>query len=153
MPVEVTPDVTTEQLERDLESARRRLYKLVRAADPKALAKRPPSGDAEGTWSALEHVRHLLFADQLHYSVVLKGKVDWSPLGVTGMRAKKFARVGTAKPNLEEVLSAWDQIRDANRKALQGRDDEDVRKTFYGNTRHIRIHTAAIERLLHQPTG
>ena len=147
MPLQVPADRTTEQLARDLDASRRRLYKLVRAADQKALNKRPPSG----AWSALENVRHLLFAEQLHFSVVLKSTVEWSPLGMTGMRSQRFAAVGTAKaPKLEEVLSAWDAFRAANRKALKGRDDDALRKTLYGNTRHIRIHADVIERLLRQ---
>ncbi len=144
MPQDVPPGETAASLWKELDASRMRLYKLVRAADAKALAKRPPSG----AWSALENVRHLLFAEQLHFGRLLKGKTDFSPLGMTGMRAKQFAPVGTANPRLEEVLAAWDEIRAANRKALRGRDDDTVRRTIYGNTHHLRIHTEVIERVL-----
>ena len=144
MPLEVPPGATASELIRDLDAARRRLYKLVRAADPKTLTKRPPSG----AWSALENVRHLLFAEQLHYGRLLAGKTSFSPLGMTGMRAKQFAAVGTATPTLEEVLSAWDAIRAEHRKAFRGRDDDAVRRVVYGNTRHVSIHAAIIARLL-----
>lgn len=144
MPLEVPPGATAADLTRELDASRRRLYKIVRAADPKALAKRPPSG----AWSALENVRHLLFAEQLHFGRILKGKTDFSPLGMTGMRAKQLAPVGTTKPTLEEVLSAWDAIRAEHRKALKGRDDDGVRRVIFGNTHHVRIHTKVIERLV-----
>jgi len=148
VPFEVPPGATAADLTRELDASRRRLYKLVRAADPKALAKRPPSG----AWSALENVRHLLFAEQLHFGRLLEVKTDFSPLGVTGMRAKQFAPVGAAKPTLEEVLSAWDDLRAAHRKSFKGREDEAVRRVIYGNTRHVQVHMVVIEQLLQGKT-
>lgn len=144
MPEQVSPDITTPQLERDLVAARRRVYKIARAADVSALNARPRPGE----WSPLEIVRHLLFAEQLHFGRLQKGKTQFSPLGMTGMTAKEFAIVGTATTDLGQVLAAWDKVRATNRKALKDRDDEDYRRTIQGNTRHIKAHTARIERLL-----
>lgn len=76
----------------EIDAERARLKRLLRAADPATLAAWPPNGD----WSILENVRHLLFAEQLHLGGFLPGKVEFSPLGMTGMRAQKFAAVGTA---------------------------------------------------------
>ena len=48
MPLQVPPGVTAAQLRKDLDASRRRLYKLVRAADVKALDAAPAVGRVVG---------------------------------------------------------------------------------------------------------
>jgi hypothetical protein len=131
----------------DIDAERARLRRLLRAADPATLAARPPNGD----WSIIENVRHLLFAERLHLGGFVPGKVEWSPLGITGMKAKKFAVVGTAeRPTLDEVLAAWDAIHRATRNAMKPASRLEVEKALWRNHRHLRTHKERIERLLHR---
>ena len=46
-----------------IEAAQASLRKMLRAVNPAALNRRP----ATGAWSAMENVRHLLFAEQYHF--------------------------------------------------------------------------------------
>jgi hypothetical protein len=129
----------------DIDRERTRLKQLLRAADPATLAARPPNGD----WSIIENVRHLLFAEQLHLGGFLARKTEWSPLGMTGMRAQKFALVGTADaPTIDEVLCAWDAIHRATRNAMKAASAPEVEKALWRNHRHLRIHREHIEKLL-----
>src|SRR5690242_4184995 len=77
----------------DVDAERARLRRLLRSKDAKILNARPANGD----WSIIENVRHLLFAEQLHLGRFLPEKFEFSQLGTTGMRAKRFAAVGKAK--------------------------------------------------------
>ncbi len=129
----------------DIDREQARLRRLLRDADPAALDRRLPNG----AWSILENVRHLLFAEQLHLGGVVTKKVQFSPLGMTGMRAQRFALVGSAQaPSLEDVLGEWAVIHRATRNALRSASGPEVDKALWGNHRHLRIHREVIERLL-----
>ena len=134
----------------DIDRERARLRRRLRAADAATLDARPPNGD----WSILENVRHLLFAEQLHLGGFVPGKVEWCPLGMTGMTARKFANVGTAdSPTLEEVFAAWDAIHRATGTAMKAASGPEVEKSLWRNHRHLRAHRERIERLLRSSRG
>lgn len=129
----------------DIDRERGRLRRLLRAKDPKVLNRRPPNGD----WSIVENVRHLLFAEQLHLGGFLPTKFEWSPLGMTGMTAARFASVGkTRTTDVDEVLAAWDVIHRPIRAAMKSATGADAQKALWRNHRHLRIHTDLIEGLL-----
>ncbi|MEX2226452.1 MAG: DinB family protein [Dehalococcoidia bacterium] len=62
----------------EVDRARGRLRALLRSKNPGALARRPANGD----WSIIENVRHLLFAEQAHLGRFLAGGFEWSPAGM-----------------------------------------------------------------------
>ena len=67
------------------------------------------------TWSALEHARHLLFAEDLYLNRwILRNDLPWSSLGHLPPFLEDnpaFAQVGTdPTQDLDVVLAAWDQI-------------------------------------------
>lgn len=136
-------------LVKKIDSARSRLAKLLRFQDPKALTKRPPSGD----WSAIENVRHLLFAEQLHLGRLLPGKVKWHRVGLSGRTGKAYADVG-AEPSddLEVVLKAWNDVHRPIRNAVKN-GDEEVRQQLIGNRLHLQIHIEFIKALLEELDG
>ena len=55
------------------------------------LNRRPPNG----TWSIVEHVRHLLFAEQAHLGGYLPNGFEWSGMGEGGSAGRKLKEVGT----------------------------------------------------------
>ncbi len=83
---------------------------------PKEIVETRPDPDS---WSVLEHVRHLLFADQLHLEHhVLRYRTDFSPLGLASdhlSRRPEFATVGTVpNPDLAAVIAprhkVWEKL-------------------------------------------
>ncbi len=129
----------------DVDAQRARLRRLLRAKDASVLNRRPPNDD----WSIIENVRHLLFAEQLHLGGYMRDKVEWSPLGMTGMTAKKFAGVGKSRTaDVEEVFFEWDGFHRRIRTAMKSAAGPDVEKALWRNHRHLRIHIDVIERLL-----
>ena len=129
-----------------VDAEQRRLRDLLAGVDEATLAQRP----ANGKWSVLENVRHLLFAEQLHLGRFAPGNEPFSPLGLTpnNMNGPKFRDVGSAPPSsVEEVLNAWEATHAVTR-ALPDSDTAEVRKALNRNLRHLRAHTRVIERLL-----
>ncbi len=134
----------------DIERERTRLRRVLRGHDARSLNRRPPNG----AWSPLENVRHLLFAEQLHLGALVSRDVEFSPLGMTGMTAKKFAAVGRRRTSdVDEVFAEWDAIHRAIKNALKTASGLDVGKALWRNHRHLRIHTDVIERLLRRTAG
>jgi DinB superfamily len=128
-----------------IEEAQERLRQLLSGQDEKVLAERP----ANGNWSVLENVRHLLFAEQAHIGQLLSVPQPWSPFGLAhaGIQ-KKLPVVGSAQPSsVQEVLEAW-QTTHSQVGELAEQDSEQVRRALYGNFRHLLGHTKVIERLL-----
>jgi hypothetical protein len=127
-----------------IDRKRARLRAMLRSKDPKLLAQRP----ANGNWSIVENVRHLLFAEQLHLGGFLPDRVGWSGLGLTGMTAKKFADVGKQPSNdVQKVFEAWDEVHKPIRKAVKSAGG-DIERALWRNDRHLRIHIDIIEKLL-----
>ena len=54
------------------------LRALLERHEPAILAKRP----ASGVWSAVENIRHLLFAEQGHLGRFVRGGLGLSPMGM-----------------------------------------------------------------------
>lgn len=132
-----------------IDAGRARLRRLLRAKDAKLLAARPPNGD----WSIVENVRHLLWAEQVHLSKVLPGRVVWSPVGLTKFTAARFADVGTQPTDdVAAVFREWDRVHRAIVRALPTATG-DVERALWGNERHLRIHTDGIEKLLRRLTA
>lgn len=94
-----------------LDEVRAEFYARLRATPPDALIAHP----SLDRWSALEHVRHLVFAEDLYLNRwLLRNDQPWCKLGflppfLEGNPA--FADVGTEPTDdLEIVLAAWDAI-------------------------------------------
>ena len=128
----------------EIDRQRARLRKMLRSQDPKVLARRPANGD----WSIVENLRHLLFAEQLHLGGFLSGNVEWSRMGLTERTRSEFASVGT-KPtqDVEKVFAEWDAIHLPIRKTVKSAGGE-IERALWRNHRHLRIHSEAIERML-----
>lgn len=130
-----------------IEAKQARLREMLAGKDSAALAQRP----ASGKWSALENVRHLLFAEQAHLGRFIPGGVDWSPLGLAPRNSAGEKRLqalgGVEAPDVADVLAAWEAAHAAAKPFLD-EDSERVRKAMDGNLRHLRAHLKVIERLL-----
>jgi hypothetical protein len=91
-----------------LEEVRRGFYATLRAADPQRLIARP----APEEWSALETVRHLLYAEDLFLNRRILGNSEpWCPLGLLPdflVSDPAYVGVGSQpSSDLEEILAAW----------------------------------------------
>ena len=127
----------------DWDAARAELKALVRQHSAAAVAKRPPSGD----WSALENVRHLLFAEQLHLGTLVQPEVKWSPLGWND-RTSKFPGLGTQPTkDIELVLREWDRVHRSIRRAVQGAGGN-VAHRLERHVGHLRRHIVVVRRVL-----
>lgn len=130
-----------------IEDAQKALARLVRSAPPARLAQRPVSGH----WSALEHVRHLIFAEQHHFGPFLERGFRWSSVGVappnrTGER--RLHSVGSdPATSIDEVFEAWVKVHGVVRTLYNDAPAEFV-TTLEGNLKHLNLHAETIERLL-----
>ncbi len=94
-----------------LDELRGRFCQALRAADIASLVARP-SADK---WSALEHVRHLVFAEDLYLNRwILRNDQPWNRLGLLPAFLAdnpSYAEVGSQPTvDLEAVLMAWEEI-------------------------------------------
>ena len=94
-----------------LDQVRDVFRETLRAAKPSALTERP----APGEWSALEIVRHLVFAEDLYLNRWIEcNDVPWCPLGLLPdflAGEPGYEDVGAHPPDdLEGVLAAWEDI-------------------------------------------
>ena len=94
-----------------LDEVRASFYARLRAASPDMLVAQP----GPERWSALEHTRHLVFAEDMYLNRwLLRNDRPWCKLGflppfLEGNPA--FAEVGTEPTtDLETVLTAWDAL-------------------------------------------
>ncbi|HQE91447.1 MAG TPA: DinB family protein [Anaerolineae bacterium] len=94
-----------------LDAVRAEFYAHLRATSADVLIAHP----GPDRWSALEHVRHLVFAEEMYLNQwLLRNHQPWLKLGflppfLEGNPA--FADVGTEPTDdLETVLAAWDAI-------------------------------------------
>lgn len=95
----------------NLAEARDGFAATLRASAPEALLERT----AEGKWSAMEHLRHLVFAEDLYLNRwILRNDEPWSKVGLLPhflANDEKFADVGSdACEDLETVLAEWERI-------------------------------------------
>lgn len=122
-----------------------RLRALLAGRDPTVL-----SHSANGTWSVIENLRHLLFVEQ-SLGRFTPDRVSFSPLGYPppGLwKHKQFSAFQfDATPSADEVLAAWDAAHAALRDSLAC-DDAEVRLALGKNIRHLRNHIRQIESAL-----
>lgn len=134
---------------RAIDRERARLRKMLRSKDAKILARRP----ANGGWSIVENVRHLLWAEQRHLGRFLPDGFEWSRMGMTAFRGREFADVGKRPTkDIETVFQEWDEIHRPIRKAVKSAGGG-VEQALWGNHRHLGIHIRVIERLLRKWDG
>jgi uncharacterized damage-inducible protein DinB len=112
-----------------LDEVRRRFYDVLRAADLETLTARP----AVDKWSALEQVRHLLFAEDLYLNRwILRNDEPWNPLGLLPdflARHPGYAAVGSqASDDLEAILAAWQAIHARTQAFLADLTPEKLRR-------------------------
>jgi uncharacterized damage-inducible protein DinB len=107
---------------------RRAFCARLRAADPAALAARSPEG-----WSALEILRHLIFAEDLYiHRWILQDATPWCPHGLLPdfLRGQPaYAGVGSQpEASLETLLAAWERIHADTEAFLSGLTAEQLRR-------------------------
>jgi hypothetical protein len=134
-------------LHRRITDAQEALRQRLRTVPPSRLAQRPSSGE----WSALENVRHLIFAEQHHFKPHLPRGFRWSSAGVpppnrTG--ETRLSPVGKDRgATVDELFDAWAKVHEAVRSCAT----EDAGRLAWrleGNLNHIMLHARAIDRLL-----
>jgi len=131
-----------------IEEAQAALRKTLRGVKDARLNKRSPPSE----WSPMEHVRHLVFAEQHHFGPHLPKGFRWSSAGVpapnrTGER--RLSPVGSGPgAGIDEVFDAWAKINQVVQGLCTESSDAGLVARLDGNLRHLRIHAAAIERLL-----
>jgi DinB superfamily len=129
-----------------IEDAQAALRQMLRPVEPSRLYERPPSGD----WSPMENVRHLIFAEQHHFSPYLRG-FRWRSAGVpppnrTGERRLSPAGSGPAS-TVDEVFEVWAKVHAVVRaRCLEAQDG--LARSLEGDLHHLTIHAKVIERLL-----
>lgn len=104
----------------------------------------------------MEHVRHLIFAQQHHFGPHLPKGFRRASAGVpspnrTGERRLSPAgsELGT---NVDDVFAAWAKVNAVVRGLCEDPDDTLVRR-LEGNVKHFAMHATAIGRLLRNPRG
>jgi DNA-binding GntR family transcriptional regulator len=129
---------------------RRSLRDIVEGRDESAIARRPVSGK----WSALENIRHLLFAEQAHLGRYAPGGQQWSSLGYTPQtmrEARNLSRNASPPlPSLSEVMAAWDELHLAIVGALATQDSPAVRAALSRNLKHLRAHCNVVQHLVRE---
>jgi hypothetical protein len=124
-----------------------RLRALLERFEPAALAARPPNGD----WSAIENIRHLLYAEQHHLGRFLPGGLGLSQLGLP---QGKFAAITGTDPrtDLRAVVGEWERVHAA---ACAGVDlaRPELADQLPRLLRHQQAHGRLAARALSQITG
>jgi hypothetical protein len=124
-----------------------RLRTLLERFEPIALATRPPSED----WSAIENIRHVLYAEQHHLGRFVAEGLGLSPLGLP---QGKFAAIKGTDPrtDLTSVFDEWERVHAAAcagvNPTLPGVADQVARLL-----RHQQAHGRLAVRSLSQVTG
>lgn len=141
----VTTEAPIANLLEQIEEERAHLRLVLEQVPNGAVAQRP----ASGTWSVIENVRHLLFAEQLHLQKPFTRDVEWSPFGYdpeTMDEARKLPPVAAA-PDIEEVLVAWDTIHAGTITRIEAAEEDAARHALQRNLKHLRAHLKVVERL------
>jgi DinB family protein/pentapeptide repeat protein len=112
-----------------LDDVHGRFSKALRAANADSLITRP-SADK---WSALEHVRHLVFAKDLYLNRwILRNDVPWNGIGLLPAFLAgdpDYADVGSQPTDdLESVLAAWEGINTRVRAFVTGLTPDELRR-------------------------
>lgn len=147
----VERDVTRAAFAR-IEEAQEALRETLRDVTPARLNKRPPSGE----WSPMEHVRHLIVAQQHHFRPHLPKGFRWASAGVPPPNRageRRLSPVGSEPgTGIDDVFRAWAKV-----NAVVGRLCADPDDTLVGRLektlKHFANHATAIGRLLRSPSG
>jgi hypothetical protein len=120
------PEIVRGVAER-LEALRSAFRATLRSAPPDLLRRRPE----EKRWSAIEHLRHLVFAEEIDTNrVILRNEDPFSKLGLLPdmwAHIPEFAGVGTEpSEDLEVILAAWDKIHSRTTAFLHGATGEEL---------------------------
>jgi hypothetical protein len=124
---------------------------MLRPVTPLRLFEQPPSGE----WSPMENVRHLIFAEQHHFSRYLRG-FRWRSVGVpppnrTGERRLNPAG-GNPSTTVDEVFDVWVKVHDVVRARCieepNGLVRERLVRELGDDLRHLQLHARMIQRLL-----
>ena len=112
-----------------LDEVRGRFSGVLRAADADSLITRP----ATAKWSALENVRHLVFAEDLYLNRwILRNDEPWNRLGLLPAFLAgdpNYADVGSQPTDdLEAVLAAWEDINARVRTFVAGLTPEELHR-------------------------
>jgi hypothetical protein len=83
-----------------------RLRALLERYEPALLATRPPSGD----WSAIENVRHMLYAEQHHLGRFIRGGLGLSPVGLPQGGNRVSGPDTSATIGLAAVFAEWERV-------------------------------------------
>lgn len=130
-----------------IDDAQAALRRMLTGVEPSRLRQRPPSDE----WSPMEHVRHLIFAEQHHFKPLLPRGFRWSSAGVpppnkTGER--RLSPIGSdLAGSIDDVFDGWAKVH-AVVRTICSEAGGDVTDMLNGDLRHLVTHTAAIERLL-----
>ena len=113
----------------ELDAARGEFYEWLRSVPKKHLASRP----APERWSALEHVRHLLTAEETYIDLwITRSGRALSEIGLPPSFLKDgaaYRHVGRMPCNdLEWVLAAWTDVHTRTHEFLAGASDADLRR-------------------------
>ena len=131
----------------ELDSERERIRAAIAGRDEAELAARP----ANGAWSVVENLRHLLFAEQAHLGRFAPQLPEFDALGLPppGMMGnKRVGRAGTKQSqDASEVFRAWDAAHGDLRGSLTT-DDPRFETALSKHLKHLRLHAGIIERLL-----
>ena len=131
-----------------IEDAQAALREILDSFEPSRLVVRPASGD----WSPMEHIRHLIFAEQHHFAPYLARGFRWSSVGVPPPNRKgerRLSSIGADRATtVNDVFDAWANVHEVVR-ALATEDASRLMRTLEGNLNHVAIHTGTIERLLY----
>jgi hypothetical protein len=138
----VIAEGTATELFEMMDAEHDRLRALLAGGDSAVL-----SHSANGTWSVIENLRHLLFTEQ-GLGRFSPGGVSFSPLGYPSPGLWKHEQFSAfqfdATPTADAVLAEWDSAHAALRDSLT-RDDAEVRLALGKNIRHLRNHIRQIE--------
>jgi uncharacterized damage-inducible protein DinB len=112
-----------------LDEVRSRFFDALKAADAETLVARPSAGK----WSAIEQVRHLLFAEDLYLNRwILRNDEPWNQLGLLPAFLAgdpNYADVGSqATSDLEAILAAWQEIHARTRAFVADLTPEKLRR-------------------------
>lgn len=137
-----------------LETVRADLIRALRTASPEAANRR----SADGAWSALENLRHLVYADEFYlHRLILADDAPLSDLGLVPEHARRSApaNVGTnPSTDLGEILAAWNAVHASIRTLLSSLRRADLerplpRGAFGGRTTVGEVLAALPEHELH----
>jgi hypothetical protein len=131
---------------KDIDETRAAIVELLRSVDASKVADRPASGE----WSPVENVRHLLFAERLHFRELIPPGQPFDPRGLAPhfmAELPVFKDVGSEPTtDLDEVLAAWDALHATVQASAT--DSTAWAEAAKGNLSHLRFHLGIIESLL-----